>query len=302
MKFLPDNEIKIIENFVTLEEIEKLKTDVFDLQSHWKNILDFPAQAFKLKLFNERTLRLIAKNLKESLDLNDNKVDDNVVKHTINLIQCQYNIPDAAINNFVPVDLIRELLIVGSQFDKIDDNFIVEIQNHIWKKDRCQNMLGDAIYLLMKQRGAINWETQKILRDRFNWIHQKVIDKFQPLFKEKVIVDDTLPCPGFHVFGPCEHQDLEFHYHKDINIFDYYSNVDPNSIYSYVTLVESPNEKPFLDYVHEKQPYEYTNLYIWKGMMEHRIGTFSLKKNEYRITFQGHLFYDQRDNVIKLYF
>lgn len=302
MKLFPDDKIKIIENFVSLEEVAKLRDGVFDLQPYWKNILEFPAHSFKLQFLDEKSLFLISKNLKDSLNQNDNIVDDNLVNYVMNLIKGYYKLPDSAVKYFIPIEWVRELLIIGSQFEELNHDLMKAIKNHICKKDVCQNMLGDAIYLLSKNRGAIDWEVQQIIRKRFDWMHQKVIDKFENLFEEKVILDKTLPCPGFHVFGPCEYQDLEFHYHKDINIFDYYSNVDPNTVYSYVTLVESPDEKPFLDYVHDEQPYEYTNLYIWKGMKDHRIGTFSLKKNEYRITFQGHLFYDKNHNVIKLYF
>lgn len=302
MKLFLDNKIKIIENFVSLEEVAKLRKDVFDLRPYWKNILEFPSHSFKLQFISEQSLLSIAKGLRDILSFSKNEVNDDLVNRTMKIIQGQYALSNSAISYFIPSEWVRELLVIGTKFNNVNDDFINEIKNHISKKDKCQNMLGDAIYLLSKNRKAIDWEVQKIVRQRFEGLHQKVINEIENLFEEKVIIDKTLPCPGFHIFGPCEHQNLEFHYHKDINIFDYYSDVDPNTVYSYVTLIESPNEKPFLDYVHDKQPYEYTNLYIWKGMIDHRIGTFSLKKNEYRITFQGHLFHDKNHNVIKLYF
>ena len=84
---------------------------------------------------------------------------------------------------------------------------------------------------------------------------------------------------------------------------DYYPNIDTNTIYSFVFLVKSPEIKPFVEFEkYNKLNYEYGNLYLWRGKLTHKIGTTTLKSGEYRITFQGHLFFDENEKVIKLYF
>jgi hypothetical protein len=197
---------------------------------------------------------------------------------------------------------MSDVLNIISHSEVISDNVILRLQNRIWQKDLCQNMLGDALYLLSGNFDLIDWNTQKIIRDEFSWIHQKLIDSLEKIVKNQITLYDKLPCPAFHIFGSSEFNKLEFSYHKDISVCDYDKNIDKNSIYSYVTVIQSPSEQPFLDYVFGKQVYEKTKLYIWKGTMDHRIGTFSLSGGEYRITLQGHMFYDKQDKIVKLFF
>jgi hypothetical protein len=169
--------------------------------------------------------------------------------------------------------------------------------------------LGDAIYLIHTKgqdgrREEINWELRNKLVNTFDWLYDRLFQKIKETFKvEKVEFDRTLPVPGFHVFGEHEIENAQYIVHQDSGILDYYPDIDENNIRSFVLLIESPETPPYLDIVlddkSEKVYYEYGTLH---GMIPHRIGPFSLKKGEYRITFQGHFYVDPNSEVVKLYF
>lgn len=185
-------------------------------------------------------------------------------------------------------------------------------RNFLQDKDKIQHVLGDAIYLIHTKgqdgrREEINWELRNKLVNTFDWLYDRLFHEIRKTFNiEKVSFDDTLPVPGFHVFGEYEIEDAQYIIHQDSGILDYYPEVDENNIRSFVLLIESPETPPYLDIVlddkSEKVYYEYGTLHFWHGMIPHRIGPFSLKKGEYRITFQGHFYVDPNSEVVKLYF
>jgi hypothetical protein len=185
-------------------------------------------------------------------------------------------------------------------------------RNFLQDKDRIQHILGDAIYLIHTKgqdgrREEINWELRNKLVNTFDWLYDRLFQKIKETFKvEKVEFDRTLPVPGFHVFGKHEIENAQYIVHQDSGILDYYPDIDENNIRSFVLLIESPETPPYLDIVmgdkSEKVFYEYGTLHFWHGMIPHRIGPFSLKKGEYRITFQGHFYVDPNSEVVKLYF
>lgn len=185
-------------------------------------------------------------------------------------------------------------------------------RNFLQDKDRIQHVLGDAIYLIHTKgqdgrREEINWELRNKLINTFDWLYDRLFQKIKETFKvEKVEFDSTLPVPGFHVFGEYEIENAQYIVHQDSGILDYYPDIDENNIRSFVLLIESPETPPYLDIVlddkSEKVYYEYGTLHFWHGMIPHRIGPFSLKKGEYRITFQGHFYVDPNSEVVKLYF
>lgn len=185
-------------------------------------------------------------------------------------------------------------------------------RNFLQDKDRIQHVLGDAIYLIHTKgqngrREEINWELRNKLVNTFDWLYDRLFQKIKETFKvEKVEFDRTLPVPGFHVFGEYEIENAQYIVHQDSGILDYYQDIDENNIRSFVLLIESPETPPYLDIVlddkSEKVYYEYGTLHFWHGMIPHRIGPFSLKKGEYRITFQGHFYVDPNSEVVKLYF
>lgn len=185
-------------------------------------------------------------------------------------------------------------------------------RNFLQDKDKIQHVLGDAIYLIHTKgqdgrREEINWDLQEKLKIEFDWLYDRLFHEIRKTFNiEKVEFDGTLPIPGFHVFGKYEIENAQYIIHQDSGILDYYPDIDENNIRSFVLLIESPETPPYLDIVlddkSEKFFYEYGTLHFWNGMIPHRIGPFSLKKDEYRITFQGHFYVDPDTSIVKVYF
>jgi hypothetical protein len=182
----------------------------------------------------------------------------------------------------------------------------------ITNKEKTLHVLGDAIYMLHdkggeESRDEINWNLQEKLKSELNWLYQKLFETIKNEFEtEEVDFDYTLPVPGFHIFGGYEVEDVKFSTHQDSGILDYYPEIEENNIRSFVALIQAPTDPPYLDFVlgedSEKSYYEYGSLYFWHGMIPHRIGPFSLKEGEYRITFQGHFYVDPYTEVVKVYF
>jgi len=187
-----------------------------------------------------------------------------------------------------------------------------QLKNFVQEKEKAQHVLGDAIYLLHSKGNIgstdeINFTLQKDLNYHFNWLYQKLFETIKTTFNvSSVNFDDSLTVPGFHIFGEYEVENAQYSIHQDSGILDYYPKVDENNIRSFVTLIESPETPAHLE-VYDKNKseqitYKYGTLHFWHGMIPHRIGSFSLKKGEHRITFQGHFYVDPDTEIVKVYF
>jgi len=187
-----------------------------------------------------------------------------------------------------------------------------QFRNFVQEKERMQHVLGDAIYLLhckgeTGKRDEINWVLQKDLKYHFHWLYEKLFKTIKETFDvSSVEFDYTLTVPGFHVFGEYEVKNAQYSLHQDSGILDYYPDIDENNIRSFVALIESPETPAHLEInVNNKTElfnYEYGTLHFWHGMIPHRIGSFSLEKDEHRITFQGHFYVDPDTGIVKVYF
>jgi hypothetical protein len=237
------------------------------------------------------------------LNVNDTSVDNLVLEYCKNnkIENNLYFYNDDKFINFV----VKEAIKILNDSKEITNEIVDGVYENLFYKDRFQYMFGDAIYLISDKTQFIDWNIQTILREKFNWIYTKLISNFETLFSEEIKIHQGLPSPGFHIFSLfdiCEKNHLEYNYHEDISILQYHPDTDVNTIYSFAFLVNSPSCKPFVEFKNYKMYYEYGNLYMWKGMITHKIGKMFLKKGEYRITFQGHLFYDKKEKNIKLFF
>jgi hypothetical protein len=225
------------------------------------------------------------------------------------------------VKNFVSLDEIekikKEVHSMESEWKSFSDYNRYKRYKNIWQnKDNMQHILGDAIYLIHTfdngpSREEINWHLRSKLIQKFDWLYVKLFQEIKKTFNvEKVSFDDTLPIPGFHIFGKYEIPKTEFIVHQDTGILDYYPEIDENLIRSFVLLIQSPKTPPCLDIVFsgehahlsESVPYEYGTLHFWYGIIPHRIGAFALEKDEFRITFQGHFYVEPDTGVVKLYF
>jgi len=312
MKFLPP--IHVIENFLSREEIDKICSEVFENKRYWKSAEKYPTLVEKRsKFYNHK--KVLENLLGQIIKFNVNHSDSNSIKSCINLIREYYRKNTLTSNqfftNYIGDDefmyfIVGEAIKILNNYGTITDETVEQIYYNFFINDKFQTMFGDAIYLIEGKKDFIDWETQKIIRTKFSWVYEKIINEFKNIFSESIIIHPDLPSPGFHIFSLfdfCEEREIKFQYHQDTNILDYYPDIDTNTIYSFVFLVKSPEIKPFIEFEnYGKLDYEYGNLYLWKGTLTHKIGNITLKPEEYRITFQGHLFFDETEKVIKLFF
>lgn len=311
MNFIPPT--YTIENFLSKEEIDKICLEIFNNKKYWKKAVDYPASKEKKYKFY-CIYKDILKNLifllsQFKIDL----TDDTSVQSVIDIVRkyCkENNINDRYFSEYINHDnliffAVKEILKIISNVEIITDKVIENICDIFFINDNFQFMFGDAIYLISEKTDVIDWEVQNIIRDKFSWVYERIINRFKDIFLEDVKLHPFLPSPGFHIFSLFdffdEHQ-IEYGYHEDISILNYHPNIDINTIYSFAFLIKSPDFKPFVEFKDHKMYYGYGNMYLWKGNTTHRIGKTILKSGEYRITFQGHLFFDEKEKVIKMFF
>ena len=289
------------ENFLSQEEILLIRTRVHESKHLWRNVFEYEKYRDILdKTINSNILKDAIKTLKDNLLIGGSFSNDTMLLIMMrNYFKYNLNINlDISIKDFnYLIDIIKNV-------EHIDQNLIDKILlifgGH--ERDKVQQIFGDAIYLINGKPEVIDWKIQSELRNKFDWLYTKLIRRIETICNKKVEIDENLPAPGFHIFCNKTSGVVDYKYHIDNTICDYYPYVDPKDIHSFVSLIQSPKIKPFLDYKFGFKEYEYGSLHFWKGGMVHRIGSFSLDEDEYRMTFQGHMFHDRQTDAIKVYF
>jgi hypothetical protein len=193
--------------------------------------------------------------------------------------------------------------------DEVRSRYPQEIVSHAERVMENLNFLGEGIYIIDGKLSAIDKDVQDIMRKEFAWLYEIVVKHFKMLYNTpNVMLHDVLPIPGFHIFSGNVQERRDFDWHHDSTVHLLVDNVDQSSVYSFVILVESPKDTAHLDY---KLPntedirileYQKNTFHMWNGSLMHRIGSFNLEQDERRITFQGHIYYDEKDNYYKIYF
>lgn len=299
-------EIFDYDSFLSQDEIEKIESQVFDLKAYWKNMLEYPSCTDKKNFFHPHLLRQVVLQIKYEILSNTTVITRETCEYIWSFLCKNYSYIE--LEKTLDFSNFKKILEIIQESENIDERIINVIYSKLYEKDECQNMLGDAIYLFNKSgRRNIDWNTQKIVKENFKWLHEKTADTISEIFKFPVELDQSLPCPGFHIFGLNTYDSCEYHYHQDITILDYYPNVDPKKIYSFLSLIKSTTqEPPHLEYISIfdtfQKMYRYGSLHFWPGLLKHRIGSFSLQEDQYRITYQGHMYFDEEKKTYKLYF
>lgn len=202
---------------------------------------------------------------------------------------------------------------------KKDNPKIAEYLANVYKT---QNFLGDATYVIASDLSYMNQEVRDKLLENFGWVYDRLVSFFKEFYEtDSVKLHSSLPYPGFHIFNGEQEENVIYPYHTDK---EQHPDDDPekNSIYSFIILIQNTEDPAHLEYippgmvesfdgfkninssiVGNKLEYLFNNLYIWRGSMPHRIGAMTLKDSEEaRITLQGHIYYDKKDNFYKIYF
>lgn len=178
----------------------------------------------------------------------------------------------------------------------------------LYKSAENQYFLGEATYVLenLEQR---NIELTKVLNTRFANLYNKIIDSVKQVTGLPTRYLEEYPRPGFHIFKGVQTAH-PFEYHIDTTICRYDSRYDPNNCYSFLSLLESPEDPAGLEYLNTNdwelvnqlpmKTYTYATqqLLFWKGDYLHRMKRFSMKEGETRITLQGHYVIHNHETLI----
>lgn len=166
--------------------------------------------------------------------------------------------------------------------------------------------LGHAAYVLKSPSNPlVKTIDNTILRDAFGELHDKTIH----FLKKTLEIDDILPfneftLPGFHIFrGPSKSAFGDLYFHLDGSIFRFYPKSDDyiETTYSFSSLIYS-DPKAHLEYecdnIVKSLEYKEGHLNIWNAFVPHKIGTCDIEENQYRITYQGHVFKHKGKNYM----
>lgn len=193
--------------------------------------------------------------------------------------------------------------------EEVRSRYPSEVIAHAEKVMENLNFLGQGIYIMDGKLSEIDRDVQELLKKEFAWLYEMVVKHFKTLYNTpNVMLHDELPIPGFHIFSGNKQERRNFEWHHDSTVHLLVDNVDQSSVYSFVILVESPKDTAHLEYKLHNLDDIYTLNYrsncfhMWNGSLMHRIGAFNLEEGEKRITFQGHIYYDTKDNYYKIYF
>jgi hypothetical protein len=287
------------ENFLSQEEVLIIRKEVHESKHLWRNVLEY--ESYRAKLNNRLDSNIFIDFIKMlKNDLFDVSIDSNITV-LLESLQKHFKI-NFDMNLNISIEDFECVINLIKNTEYVDQNLIDQIFLIFNEHDNRQQIFGDAIYLIGGKLEVIDWKIQSELQNKFDWLYAKLLQRIENICQKKVEMDKNLPAPGFHIFCNKTRKLSEYHYHIDSTICDFYPHVDTKDIHSFVSLIQSPKIKPFLDYKFGFKEYEYGSLHFWKGDMVHRIGSFSLDDEEYRITLQGHMFHDRQTDVIKVYF
>ena len=171
-------------------------------------------------------------------------------------------------------------------------------------------LLGDGLYVL-QDRNEINQEVQEILDTEFSeLIYTPVLETIKEMFGigvNEVSYYEDLPLPGFHIYrGNDIGLTTTRPYHTDNNLRFYKPEADRNNIYSFAIPIILPECGACLDWLGDSSEYFIHNyelgvMSMWHGMVKHRIGA-KPPTDEDRITLQGHVYVNEKDGILKVYF
>lgn len=164
--------------------------------------------------------------------------------------------------------------------------------------------LGDSAYTV-QDLSKINQEIKSLLIEEFSWLHDRICAEITRQKNIPTELHPILPCPGFHISEiPIDHTPPT--YHIDSNVQGFIPNVNIETVYSVLLLIERPTPGAWLDYLKDDKSrifhYEYNAFHQWKGTLEHRVGGYKVLPGEHRITLQCHYYHDKEAGKNYLYF
>jgi hypothetical protein len=162
-----------------------------------------------------------------------------------------------------------------------------------------QYFLGDSLYVITNL-DQIDWNLQVRLRHEFSWLQDRLLKSIEDISGHPARFMDNIARPGFHVFHGKQDHRTPFQWHVDTTINRFDRQYDMEQIYSFLSLIESPDDFAGLEYKNTGDwaeademefdvfKYEPNQLFMWKGDKIHRMKRFRMTEGESRITLQGH--------------
>jgi len=158
-------------------------------------------------------------------------------------------------------------------------------------------LLGDGLYILQENK-EFDQEIQELLDTEFSeLIYTPVLKTIKDMFGigvNEVSYYKDLPLPGFHIYKGNEIGLTKLRpFHVDDNLRFYIPIILPECGACLDWLGDSSEY-----FIHN---YELGVMSMWHGMVKHRIGA-KPPTDEDRITLQGHVYVNEKDGILKVYF
>ena len=171
-------------------------------------------------------------------------------------------------------------------------------------------LFGDGLYVL-QDKNSIDQNVQEILDTEFTeLIYTPILETIKEMFGigvNEVSYWKDLPLPGFHCYLGTEiGLTTTRPYHTDDNLRFYKPETIRENIFSFTIPILLPECGACLDWLGDSphyfsHNYELGKMSIWHGMVKHRLGA-KPPTNEDRITLQGHVYVNEKDGILKIYF
>ena len=171
-------------------------------------------------------------------------------------------------------------------------------------------LFGDGLYVL-QDKNSIDQNVQEILDTEFTeLIYTPILETIKEMFGigvNEVSYWKDLPLPGFHCYlGNEIGLTTTRPYHTDDNLRFYKPETIKENIFSFTIPILLPECGACLDWLGDSphyfsHNYELGKMSMWHGMVKHRLGA-KPPTNEDRITLQGHVYVNEKDGILKIYF
>ena len=171
-------------------------------------------------------------------------------------------------------------------------------------------LFGDGLYVL-QDKNSIDQNVQEILDTEFTeLIYTPILETIKEMFGigvNEVSYWKDLPLPGFHCYlGNEIGLTTTRPYHTDDNLRFYKPETIRENIFYFTIPILLPECGACLDWLGDSSEYFIHNyelgvMSMWHGMVKHRIGA-KPPTDEDRITLQGHVYVNEKDGILKVYF
>lgn len=212
-------------------------------------------------------------------------------------------------NNLIPLKKLNvinyEDILLSSDECKIIRNKVIE-NKKLWKKNRfIIYSFGGSTYLNDSMNIEDINKSNSYMYSLFPEMYDKILIFMKSILKKEVIYKKDSYLPGFHIFNSYffRYSLADFHVDKQYTGNYWQSNCDLDSTISFTLAIDLPDDISGMylfearDNVskfeaarmnHSLIKYDIGKIFVHTGNNYHIMKSSIIKKNEYRITLQGH--------------